>query len=137
MYKNEKNGKNLSKKYIKTYLGGIEMKQNDMKNIIVLKELPSNLIEEAIVFLKENKKIHKYQLVDINEKKEKLEKEQDNQYIVKEAELLLQTYTEKLEKQSPKWKNNMRKLEKRYKNSLRLNIFFLFTTILGVIFSLL
>ena len=113
------------------------MKQNDMKNIIVLKELPSNLIEEAIVFLKENKKIHKYQLVDINEKKEKLEKEQDNQYIVKEAELLLQTYTEKLEKQSPKWKNNMRKLEKRYKNSLRLNIFFLFTTILGVIFSLL
>ena len=100
------------------------MKQNDMKNIIVLKDLPSNLIEEAIVFLKENKKIHKYQMVDAKENKEKQEKEQDNQYIVKEAEMLLKSYTENLEKQSPKWKNNMKKLEKRYKNSVKLNFVF-------------
>ena len=32
---------------------------SDMKNMIVLKDLPSNLIEEAFVVLKENKKIHK------------------------------------------------------------------------------
>ena len=30
---------------------------NQMKNIIVLKELPSNIIEEAFVILKPNKKI--------------------------------------------------------------------------------
>ncbi len=113
------------------------MKQNDMKNIIVLKDLPSNLIEEAIVFLKENKKIHKYQMVDAKENKEKQEKEQDNQYIVKEAEMLLKSYTENLEKQSPKWKNNMKKLEKRYKNSVKLNFVFLFTTVLTIVFSLL
>ena len=113
------------------------MKQNDMKNIIVLKDLQSNLIEEAIVFLKENKKIHKYQMVDAKENKEKQEKEQDNQYIVKEAEMLLKSYTENLEKQSPKWKNNMKKLEKRYKNSVKLNFVFLFTTVLTIVFSLL
>ena len=113
------------------------MKQNDMKNIIVLKDLPSNLIEEAIVFLKENKKIHKYQMVDAKENKEKQEKEQNNQYIVKEAEMLLKSYTENLEKQSPKWKNNMKKLEKRYKNSVKLNFVFLFTTVLTIVFSLL
>ena len=113
------------------------MKQNDMKNIIVLKDLPSNLIEEAIVFLKENKKIHKYQMVDAKENKEKQEKEQDNQYIVKEAGMLLKSYTENLEKQSPKWKNNMKKLEKRYKNSVKLNFVFLFTTVLTIVFSLL
>ena len=113
------------------------MKQNDMKNIIVLKDLPSNLIEEAIVFLKENKKIHKYQMVDAKENKEKQEKEQDNQYIVKEAEMVLKSYTENLEKQSPKWKNNMKKLEKRYKNSVKLNFVFLFTSVLTIVFSLL
>ena len=108
------------------------MKQNDMKNIIVLKDLPSNLIDEAIVFLKGNKKIHKYQKVDAKENKEKQEKEQDNQYIVKEAEMLLQSFTENLEKQSP----NMKKLEKRYKNSVRLNFVFLFTTVLAIVFWL-
>ena len=112
------------------------MKQNDMKNIIVLKDLPSNLIEEAIVFLKENKKIHKYQMVDAKENKEKQEKEQDNQYIVKEAEMLLKSYTENLEKQSPKWKKNIKKLEKKYKLSVRMNFLLLFTTVLGIIFNL-
>ena len=58
------------------------------------------------------------------------------EYIIKEAEMLIKSYTEELEKKSPKWKNNMKKLEKRYKNSIRLNIFLVFTTILGIIFNL-
>lgn len=33
------------------------MDVSNMKNIIVLKNLPSNLVEEAIVVLKENKKV--------------------------------------------------------------------------------
>lgn len=111
------------------------MNISDMKNIVVLKNLPSNLVEEAIVVLKENKKIHKYQLAQNEEKKDKEVKE-DNGYIVKEAEMLIKNYTENLEKKSPKWKNNIKKLEKRYKNSIRLNFFLLFTTILGIIFTL-
>ena len=32
------------------------MNMSDMKNMIVLKNLPSNLVDEAIIILKENKK---------------------------------------------------------------------------------
>ena len=31
----------------------------DMRNIVVLKDLPSNLVEEAIIVLKQNQKIKK------------------------------------------------------------------------------
>ena len=57
-----------------------------MKNMIVLKNLPSNLVEEAIIILKENNKIHKYQNVDFKEEKEENEEEKTG-YIVKDAEM--------------------------------------------------
>lgn len=108
-----------------------------MKNMIVLKDLPSNLIEEAFVVLKENKKIHKYQMIENKEDNKKSKEVKNNkEYIIKEAEMLLKSYTEELEKKTPKWKNNMKKLEKKYKNSIKLNFLLLFTTILGAVFSL-
>lgn len=112
------------------------MNISDMKNIVVLKNLPSNLVEEAIVVLKENKKIHKYQLAQKETNKNEKEVKDNKDYIIKEAEMLVKNYTENLEKKSTKWKNNIKKLEKRYKNSIRLNFFLFFTTILGIIFTL-
>ena len=110
---------------------------SDMKNMIVLKDLPSNLIEEAFVVLKENKKIHKYQTAKSKEKtNEKKDIKNGKEYIIKEAEMLLKSYTEDLEKKSPKWQNNMKKLERKYKNSIKLNFFLFFTTLLGIIFRL-
>lgn len=110
---------------------------SNMKNMIVLKDLPSNLIEEAFVVLKENKKIHKYQMIENKEDNKKNKEVKNNkEYIIKEAEMLLKSYTEELEKKTPKWKNNMKKLEKKYKNSIKLNFLLLFTTILGAVFSL-
>ena len=114
------------------------MNMSDMKNIVVLKNLPSNLVDEAIIVLKENKKVHKYQVININENKEKdknNEIKNTKEYIIKEAEMLIKSYTEELEKKSPKWKNNIKKLERRYKSSIKLNIFLIFTTILGIIFN--
>ena len=35
------------------------MNNEGLKNIVLLKDLPSNIIEEAIIVLKENKKIQK------------------------------------------------------------------------------
>ena len=35
------------------------MKTDIMKNVIILKNLPSNLIDEAIVIVKDKKKIYK------------------------------------------------------------------------------
>lgn len=113
------------------------MNISDMKNIVVLKNLPSNLVDEAIVVLKENKKVHKYQLIESKESKTKEEAKNSKEYIIKEAEFLIKAYMEELEKKSPKWKNNIKKLEKKYKNSFKLNCFLLFTTILGIIFIIL
>ena len=112
------------------------MKNNYLQNMIVLKNLPSNLVEEAIVVLKQNKKAKKYQYID--EKAKTIEaREKDDNYIVKEAENVINNYITKLEMKSPKWKNNMKKLEKRYKISLILNGLLLIgitcTVIIGLI----
>lgn len=124
------------------------MNMSDMKNMIVLKNLPSNLVDEAIIILKENKKIHKYEMADENEYHKNISrksdvkgdnknqnkidksKQDDKNYIIKEAEMLVQSYTKKLEEKSPKHQYNMKKLEKRYKNSIKLNFFLGFTTII-------
>ena len=112
------------------------MKNNYLQNMIVLKNLPSNLVEEAIVVLKQNKKAKKYQYID--EKAKTIEaREKDDNYIVKESENVINNYITKLEMKSPKWKNNMKKLEKRYKISLILNGLLLIgmtcTVIIGLI----
>ena len=116
------------------------MNMSDMKNMIVLKNLPSNLVDEAIIILKENKKIHKYEMADAKEENSKEEnkernkkdnvKQDDKNYIIKEAEMLVQSYTKELEEKSPKRQYNIKKLEKKYKNSIKLNFFLGSTTII-------
>lgn len=74
------------------------METSNMKNMVVLKNLPSNLVEEAIVILKSSKKIKKLEKIDKNRKIEQTEfakKEKD--YVLKEAEMLVSTYLSKLE----------------------------------------
>ena len=106
---------------------------SDMKNMIVLKNLPSNLVEEAIIILKENNKIHKYQTISSNEENMEEEKEQIG-YIVKDAEMVIKSYLDRIENNSPKKERNIKKLEKKYKNSIRLNLFLFLTTVVGIIF---
>lgn len=116
------------------------MNMSDMKNMIVLKNLPSNLVDEAIIILKGNKKIHKYEMADAKEENSKEEnkernkkdsvKQDDKNYIIKEAEMLVQSYTKELEEKSPKRQYNIKKLEKKYKNSVKLNFFLGSTTII-------
>ncbi len=105
----------------------------DLKNVVVLKNLPSNLIDEAFVILKGNKKIHRYQVIDVKgEGNNSEDKKEDNGYIVKEAEMLVEQYTQRLNEKPIKSK----KIEKKYKNSIRLNFVLLFTTILAIVFSI-
>ena len=105
-----------------------------MKNMIVLKNLPSNLVEEAIIILKENNKIHKYQNVDFKEEKEENEEEKTG-YIVKDAEMIIKSYIEKIENNSPKKERNIKRLERKYKNSIKLNLLLIFSTLLGIILA--
>ena len=39
------------------------MNQSNLKNMVVLKNLPSNIVEEAIVILKTNKKVKKLEKI--------------------------------------------------------------------------
>jgi hypothetical protein len=99
----------------------VHMETSNMKNMIILKNLPSNLVEEAFVVLKSSKKVKKTEKIDktndVN-KEENIKKEDD--YILKEAEMLVSSYISKLEnsceqKQNKKIKNNKNYIKlKRY-----------------------
>ena len=74
------------------------METSKMKNMVVLKNLPSNLVEEAIVILKSSKKVKKLEKIEKSNKlkqEQPIKKEQD--YILKEAEMLVSNYISELE----------------------------------------
>lgn len=129
------------------------MKTDVMKNVIILKNLPSNLIDEAIVIVKDKKKIK-----DINysefikdggekfsssankqtsnrviqgymkeEDLKKLEdtKKEDRKYVIKEAEIVVTNYLSKIDNKMPE--KRIKRLEKSYKRAKKMSI------ILGII----
>ena len=96
------------------------MQSSNMKNMVILKNLPSNLIEEAIVILKSNKKLKKLEKVDVGledsreiREREKELKENDK-YIIREAEMIISKYLSNVEE---KRENDIcnKKLKKKYK----------------------
>lgn len=129
------------------------MKTDIMKNVIILKNLPSNLIDEAIVIVKDKKKIK-----DINysefikdggekfssssnrqtsnrviqgymkeEDLKKLEdtKKEERKYVIKEAEIVVTNYLSKIDNKMPE--KRIKRLEKSYKRAKKMSI------ILGII----
>lgn len=83
-----------------------------MKNMVVLKNLPSNIVEEAIVVLKPNKKVKNIQYIKKMEGTEKKEKNKDG-YIIKEAELLINKCISDLE--NPIVSKHKKDFQKKYK----------------------
>ena len=74
------------------------MENGKMKNIVVLKDLPSNLVEEAIVILKSNKKAKKLERIEkTNRTNKNGETKKEKDYILKEAEMLVSNYISKIE----------------------------------------
>ena len=120
---------------------------SNMKNIIVLKNLPSNLVDEAIVVLKQNKKIKKYQYVDSESNKNVNDKGKSkkiyvtdekfsNEHILKEAEMIISSYISRIENNSNKSKKEINQIEKKYRKSIRLNFLLMFTTIVSIMISI-
>lgn len=89
---------------------------NKMRNIVILKDLPSNIVDEAFVVLKQNQKIKKFEFVE-NQKDNfsEYERENEDEYIVKEAELLISNYITELEGQDLCGKKYESKMIKKYK----------------------
>lgn len=79
------------------------METSKLKNMIVLKNLPSNIVDEAIIVLKTNKKVKKLQRIEQNKKLISNENEKkDREYILKEAEMLVNNYISKIENNEKK-----------------------------------
>lgn len=92
------------------------MEQNNLKNIIVLKDLPSNIVEEAIVILKTNKKAKRVQKIEKSKKSgEKEKKLKQSDYILKEAEMLISNYITGIEEQKNTKTGENKKVEIKYR----------------------
>lgn len=85
------------------------MSESKMKNMVILKNLPSNIVEEAYVILKPNKNF-----------RTSLEKQEDSNeripadYVVKEAELVVNNYLEKIENKKHIKSIEVEKIKRKY-----------------------
>lgn len=85
------------------------MESSDMKNMVVLKNLPSNIVEEAIIIFKENQKVKEKEFIERGNKINSAEiQTKSKDCILKEAEMLVTDYIKKIE--------NKKKFEKGNKN---------------------
>lgn len=119
------------------------MDTSNLKNIVVLKDLPSNLVEEAIVVLKGNQKIEKLQLIDTDKKKVNTQEENINQksksskdYIIKEAQMLIAEYISKIENRNKKENKSMQKLNKRCERLKLINKILLGCLIISILINI-
>lgn len=102
------------------------MSTESMKNMVVLKNLPSNIVDEAIVILKPNVKLKSLDLVENKKesKNVKNEKEQNSKkYIINEAEMVLSNYLSKIEDEKKSTAKVNKKIENKYKKVRAISIF--------------
>ena len=78
------------------------METSKLKNMVVLRNLPSNLVDEAIIVLKSNKKIKKLEKIEKNRGISLEKTKKDKEYILKEAEMIVNEYMSKIENKDKK-----------------------------------
>ena len=115
------------------------MDVNKMRNMVILNDLPSNLIDEALIVFKEIQKIKKLEYAEKKSDKfsDEYDDKKENDYVVKEAELLISDYINKLEnteKPLRKNANNLIKKCKYYKLCSMILGSLLFATCLYILF---
>lgn len=113
------------------------MDKDNMKNMIVLKNLPSNIVDEAIVILKPNVKLKSLDLADnknTNNKKTDIEKNkkqskgETKKYIINEAQMVITNYLSKIENDNKNKIKANKIMETKYKRLKAISIF------LGIMF---
>ena len=72
-----------------------------MKNMVILKNLPSNMVEEAIIIFKETSKIKTRDIINKSNKMNQT-KGKSKDIIFREAEMLVNDYVKKIEAQKNK-----------------------------------
>ena len=105
------------------------MPNNNLKNIVVLKNLPSNLVDEAIVILKSNKTAKKFEHIERTSNTSYNGSKDNKDYVVKEAESVISSYIARIEKNKEGKKSN-NNIEIKYKKIKAYSIFV--STILAI-----
>jgi len=108
---------------------------NNLKNMLVLKDLPSNLIEEAYIVLNPNLKTKIKELESRDESHTNNENDENckilnKNYILEEAKYVLLNYISKFETKTEKINNKL--LEQKYKKLKKITIFTLVGFVLYV-----
>lgn len=111
----------------------IKMDISQMKNIVVLKDLPSNIVDEAIVILKNNSNIKKKEYTKMNKPEESENGTYDT--VIKEAEYIVQDYIKNIEKNN-ETKRNINKINLKYKRLQIYSILFGIAAIICMIISI-
>lgn len=105
------------------------MESSDMKNMVVLKNLPSNMVEEAIIIFKENQRVGATEFIEKGRKTNSVEiLTKSKECILKEAEMLVADYINKIED-----KKRVEKSDKSIIKYKRLKYYSMISTILFVI----
>lgn len=100
------------------------MNTDNMKNMVVLKDLPSNIVDEAIVILKPNIKLKSLDVSSKNNRKNKKTKEENSKkYIINEAEMLISNYISKIENDKNKKIKANKKIEDKCKRLKMVSVF--------------
>ena len=98
------------------------MESSDMKNMVVLKNLPSNMVEEAIIIFKQSQKIKQKELIERSKQIDFVEPQtKSKECIVKEAEMLVKDYINKIENKKVTLKTDFT-LKQKYKTLKKYSI---------------
>lgn len=135
------------------------MSKENTRNVIILKNLPSNLIAEAILVVKDKKQVadcmkesefgankdvsncktYNNGIIYGDIKTESLKKienvkKEDRKYVIKEAEIVVSNYIKRIEDNLADRKID--RLKKSYKKTKKLNVFLAMTTIISILFAI-
>lgn len=129
------------------------MDKEEMKNVIILKNLPSNLIDEAIMVIKDRKSAKKFdfnQILNNGEEKHKViqgymkndelkkienTRKEGRKYVIKEAEIILSDYISKIERPIYN-ESKIKKLEKSCKRAKKINIVLIIVSFISIVMQI-
>lgn len=109
------------------------MVTNGVRRIVLLKDMPSNIVEEAIVVLKPNRFMEKKSKnIECFEYKNKFKKnEKDGDFIIKEAENVVLEYVKTIEKSNFQAKAS--NTDKKYKKMCYITAIISFLYVLDLV----
>lgn len=106
------------------------MNDSKMKNMVVLKNLPSNIVEEAYVVLKPNKNLK------INlQKQENTGERLTSEYVVKEAEMVISNYLSKIEEKKVIRNLEVEEIKKKYNNMKKTSMILMGMLVLNIMIN--